>query len=200
MMNKKNVGIFIFDSVEILDFAGPYEVFSSTRLVKKCQSNISKLPNPFNVFTISEKKKNIKTNGDLSVKSTYTFKDAPKLNVLIVPGGLGTRKIIKNNNVINWINSNKKIEMLASVCTGALLLGKAGLLKNRRATTHWGALKLLKEISPSTKVIDKKKFVFDAYYTSAGVSAGIDMSLDIVRHFFGKTIAKNTAKFMEYNY
>ena len=200
MKRKKNVGIFVFDAVEILDFAGPYEVFSSARLIKESKSNIYDFPNPFEVFTISEKRKNIKANGNLLIKSNYTFEDAPKLNVLIIPGGIGTRKLIKNKNVINWINTNKNIEILASVCTGALLLGKAGLLIDKKATTHWGALELLKVITPSTKIIKNKKFVFDTYYTSAGVSSGIAMSLNIVEFFLGKIVAKNTAKFMEYNY
>ena len=101
---------------------------------------------------------------------------------------------------MNWLRLKQNIDILASVCTGSLLLAKAGLLEGRRATTHWGALKLLKNISPSTKVIEKKKYVFDKYYTSAGVATGIDMSLHIIEKVLGKTVAKNTAKYIEYKY
>ena len=197
---KKNVGIFIFDSVEVLDFAGPYEVFSSARLSKKSQSAIAKLKSPFNVFTFSEDKKNITATGGLHLKSRFTIKDCPKLDITIIPGGLGTRKLLTNKKFLNWLNSNKDNGIIASVCTGALLLAKAGMLHEKKATTHWGSLELLKKISPSTSVFKNKKFVFDKYYTSAGVSSGIDMSLKILDELMGKTIAKNTAKYIDYNY
>ena len=197
---KKNVGIFIFDSVEVLDFAGPYEVFSSARFSKKSQSAIAKLKSPFNVFTFSEEKKNITATGGLLLKSRFTIKDCPKLDITIIPGGLGTRKLLTNKKFLKWLNTNKNNGIIASVCTGALLLAKAGMLHERKATTHWGALELLKRISPTTSVFKNKKFVFDKYYTSAGVSSGIDMSLYILDKLMGKTIAKNAAKYIEYKY
>lgn len=197
---KKNVGIFIFDSVEVLDFAGPYEVFASTRFSSKSNAAIHKLSCPFNVFTFTEKKKIITCTGGLSVKSDFTLNDCPKLDILIVPGGIGTRKLLKNNNILNWLVANKDINIIASVCTGSLILAKAGLLDNKKATSHWGALELLKKLSPSTRILTNKKFVFDTYYTSAGVSSGINMSLDIIEKLLGKKIAQNTAKYIEYDY
>ena len=101
---------------------------------------------------------------------------------------------------MNWLVANKDINIIASVCTGSLLLAKAGLLDNKKATSHWGALKLLKKLSPSTQILTNKKFVFDKYYTSAGVSAGINMSLHIIEKLLGKKIAQNTAKYIEYDY
>ncbi len=199
-IKKKNVGIFIFDSVEVLDFAGPYEVFASTRLTNTGNASIHKLPCPFNVFTFSEKKKYITCTGGLSVKSDFTLNDCPKLDLLIIPGGIGTRVLLKNNNILNWLVANRNINIIASVCTGSLLLAKAGLLDNKKATSHWGALELLKKLSPSTQILTNKKFVFDTYYTSAGVSAGINMSLSIIEKLLGKKIAQNTAKYMEYDY
>ena len=199
-IKKKNVGIFIFDSVEILDFTGPYEVFSSTRLTSKSIASIHKLTCPFNVFTFTEKKIFITCTGGLSVKSDYTLSDCPKLDLLIIPGGIGTRMLLKNNNILDWLAANKDINIIASVCTGSLLLAKAGLLDNKKATSHWSALKLLKKLSPSTQVLANKKFVFDKYYTSAGVSAGINMSLHIIEKLLGKKIAQNTAKYIEYDY
>lgn len=200
LVKKRNVGIFIFDLVEILDFSGPYEVFSSVRLSKKSTSSIQNLAQAFNVFTVSEKKKLITTTGGLRVKSDFILKNCPTLDILIVPGGIGTRKLLDNKNVLKWLLFKKDIDIVASVCTGSLLLAKAGLLKERKATTHWGALKLLKKLSPSTKVIKRKKFIFDNYYTSAGISSGIDMSLHIIEKLLGKKIAKNTAKYIEYKY
>ena len=197
-IEKKNVGIFIFDSVEVLDFAGPYEVFSCTRLEKKSNPIIHNLPAPFNTFTISERRKNIITTGGQIVKSKYNFKTCPELDILIIPGGVGTRKLLSNKKVLKWIVSHSETPILASVCTGSLLLAKAQLLVNRIATTHWGALDLLKKISPTTKIINNRRFTFDKYYTSSGVSAGIDMSLFIVEKICGKKVSINTAKYMEY--
>ena len=200
MHDKKNVGIFIFDLVEVLDFSGPYEVFSCTRLAKKSSASILKLPPAFNVFTFSEKKKYISTSGGLKIRSDFLLKNCPYLDILIIPGGIGTRKLLKNKKILDWLILNQNINIIASVCTGSLLLAKAGLLKGKKATTHWGALKLLKKISPSTNVVNNNKYVFDTYYTSAGVSTGIDMSLHIIENIFGKTIANNTAKYIEYKY
>ena len=116
-------------------------------------------------------------------------------------------KSIKGPNILyptviiaGIIPANKDINIIASVCTGSLLLAKAGLLDNKKATSHWGALKLLKKLSPSTQILTNEKFVFDTYYTSAGVSAGINMSLHIIEKLLGKKIAQNTAKYKEHDY
>ncbi len=198
--SKKNVGIFIFDLVEVLDFSGPYEVFSSATLVKKSTASIQNKPKAFNVFTFSEKKKYITASGGLRVKCDFLLKNCPALDILIVPGGIGTRKLLENKKILNWLKLKKNVGIIASVCTGSLLLAKAGLLEKKKATTHWGALKLLKKISPSTTVITGNKYVLDKYYTSAGVATGIDMSLHIIEDVCGKIIAKNTAKYIEYKY
>ena len=199
---KKNLGIFIFDDVEILDFTGPYEVFSATRLSKKVLSKknikeIYKTESPFNIFTISENKKDITTRGGLKVSCDYIFFDDPMVDILLLPGGLGTRKLINNKNVISWIKKKKDIELMFSVCTGSLLLAAAGLLRNQKAATHWSAEGLLKRISPSTQ-ITRKRYVMDHFYSSAGVASGIDLSLRIVEKYFGKRVADNTSKYIEY--
>ena len=199
---KKNLGILVFNDVEILDFAGPYEVFSSTRLTSQVLNknnllNIYKRNSPLNIFTISLKKKII-TYGGLKVITDYSLSNSPKLDILLIPGGIGTRILLKNKRIISWINSKKNLDFIISVCTGSLLLAKAGLLKNRRATTHWGATEFLKKISPTTHVIKKRYVASDNIYTSSGVSSGIDLSLYIVEKLYGEKIAKNTAKYMEY--
>ena len=201
MINKKkNVGIFIFDNVEILDFTGPYQVFSSVRLSRESRADIYNIPAPFYTFTVSEKEKEIITSGGLKINSTYNFKNCPKLDVLIIPGGIGTRKLLKNKIVLDWICSNKNVPIVASVCTGVLLLAKNGMLNSKQATTHWGAYTLLNSIDPTINIIKNKRYVFDKYYSSSGVSAGIDMTLHIIEKIYGKNIAKNTAKYMEYQY
>ncbi len=197
-MKKKFLGIFLFDKVEVLDFAGPFEVFSSTRVVKESGKRDSTPLSPFKLVTISEKDRKIITTGGLTIFSDFIFKNCPKLDVLIIPGGIGTRSLLKNKDVINWIKKHADIDLLCSVCTGSLLLAKAELLRNKTATTHREAINFLKEISPSTNVISTKRFVYDTYFTSAGVSAGIDLSLKIVEMFYGKETAINTARYMEY--
>lgn len=196
------IGMFIFKDVEILDFTGPYEVFSSVRktskiLSKKNINEIYKKPSPFKVFTISSKNKNIITSGGMKVICDYNFLDAPNFDILLVPGGKGTRNLLNNQLVLSWLKEKQKSKLIMSVCTGSLLLGAAGLLKNQNATTHWSALQLLKKISPSTSVV-KKRYVIDKVVSSSGVSSGIDLSLKVVELFYGKIIAKNTAKYMEY--
>ena len=197
---RKNVGIFIFDNVEILDFSGPYEVFSSVRLSIKSRADIYNIPAPFYTFTISEKQKEITTSGGLKITSNYNFNNYPKLDILIIPGGVGTRKLLLNKVVLDWISSNKSVPIIASVCTGVLVLAKSGMLKNKKATTHWGAFDTLRNIDSTIVILKNKRYVFDKYYSSSGVSAGIDMSLHIIEKIYGKNIAKNTAKYMEYKY
>ena len=200
IIKKKNVGILIFDNVEILDFSGPYEVFSSVRLSAESRADIYNIPAPFYTFTISEKKKEVTTSGGLIVNSNYNFNNHPKLDILIIPGGIGTRKLLCNKVVLDWISSNKNAPIIASVCTGVLLLAKNGMLHKKKATTHWGAFDILEKIDQTITIIKNKRFVFDKYYSSSGVSAGIDMSLHIIEKIYDKTIAQNTAKYMEYKY
>ncbi|MGH8007108.1 MAG: DJ-1/PfpI family protein, partial [Candidatus Binatia bacterium] len=118
----------------------------------------------------------------------------------VVPGGWGTRKEMNNERLLRWIaDRSRQIEILTSVCTGALLLGKAGLLDGKRATTHWRSLDWMQELFPRTAV-EKQLHVVedDALLTSAGISAGIDMALKVVSRYFGEAIARATAKHMEY--
>ena len=198
-----NVGIFLFNDVEILYFTGPYEVFASTRKTNKVlnKSNISEIykkPSPFKIFTVSTENKNIVTSGGMKVISNYNFLDVPKFEILLIPGGIGTRKLISNKKVLSWISNQRNTKLIISICTGSLILAAAGLLKSKRATTHWCALKLLKEISPST-IVENKRYVMDKIFSSSGVASGIDLSLKVVENLFGKRIARNTAKYMEYN-
>ena len=199
MKIKSNVGILIFDDVEILDFAGPFEVFSRVRTIPGIESRWNEDSAPYSVFTIGKKNKTITAIGGLKILPEYTFDSFPKIDILVVPGGFGARVLLDDKPTINWIKEIAEFSSkICSVCTGSLVLAKAGLLKNRRATSHWGALHLLNEIDPTIEVDQDKRFVDDDLVTSAGVSAGIDMAFYIVEQTCGIEVANETAHFIDY--
>lgn len=195
-MNKQRmVGILLFDEVEVLDFAGPFEVFSVT-------TYLGNDANPFIVKTISETGRAVHARNCLKVQPDYDFSTAPSLDILIIPGGYGAEEVeIHNTALLEWIRrQNDKVELLASVCTGALLLAKAGLLDGKKATTHWLDTDRLQNEFPKVDVQRNKKFVDEgSIITSGGISAGINMSFHIISRFLGVEIARNTAKRMEYD-
>jgi transcriptional regulator GlxA family with amidase domain len=198
-MEKLNTGILIFDNVEVLDFTGPYEVFSRTRLQPGVISRRTETSAPFCVFTVSLSSSTIRATGGLQVIPDYQVSAAPPIDLLVVPGGYGTRTLLDDSPTLEWIcrtAANCRIAM--SICTGALLYAKIGLLRNRRATTHWAALDLLSEIDSTITVEQDTRVVHDQIITSAGISAGIDMALSVVEHLHGKEVADETARYMEY--
>lgn len=201
-MNKKIpliVGILIFDDVEILDVAGPFEVFAVTRLNEEQRLQQS---SPFKVYLISETNKQITAIGGLRLTPDVTISECPELDLLVVPGGWGTRKESKNKILVKWIgNQFTNNRLIASVCTGSSLLGKAGLLDGRDATTHWRAFDFLQESAPKARILKNVRFTLtEPIFTSAGVSAGIDLALRIVSHVFGTEVGQATARQMEYPY
>lgn len=198
-MQKIKVGIFIYDNVEVLDFAGPYEVFSVTRSTDKPDYAD---PCPFELILVSEMSRKIKTMGGMRVVPDNNFDDFPDVDVLIIPGGLGERHEHDNSIIHHFLKTQaKKVKTLASVCTGAFFLGKAGLLNGRKATTHTLSLNRMSDMFPDVEVITNKRYVEDGnIITSAGISAGIDMSLYIVAKYLGEDVARFTAKEMEYPY
>ena len=199
-MKKINVGILIFNEVEVLDFAGPYEVFSRTRMIKGAESRRNDDNAPFNPFTISIDTKHLTATGGLKIIADYTFNNFPKIDILIVPGGYGTRTLLNNEILLKWIKAvSDKANITASVCTGSLLLAKAGLLEGKRATTHWGAIEALKSISKDIHVISDRRVVNDEIITSAGVSSGIDMAFMIVETLYGEEVSSDTAKYIEFH-
>lgn len=198
-MEKLNVGILIFDGVEVLDFAGPYEVFSRTRLVSGVESRRTDESAPLKVFTVAKTDALVSTTGDLQVLPAYSFADAPRIDILVVPGGFGTRALLNDEETLGWIRSvARSAKQTTSVCTGALLLAKAGLLEGRRATTHWAALDLLDSLDAGVKVDRDARVVHDGVITSAGVAAGIDMAFDLVELLFGREVADETARYIEF--
>src|SRR6202035_766159 len=198
-MDPWNVGILIFDDVEVLDFAGPFEVFSRTRTVPGVESRRSEESAPFRVFTVEKTKAPVVATGGLIVVPAFGFGDAPAIDLLLVPGGFGTRPLLEDEETLRWIRATAAAsKRLTSVCTGALLLAKAGLLEGRRATTHWASLGLLATISPNVRVEREVRFVDDGVITSAGVSAGIDMAFYVVESLCGRAVAEETARYMDY--
>lgn len=193
MMNKWSVGIFLFNEVEVLDFAGPFEVFSVTEV------NEEKI---FTVYTVSENGEMITARNGLKVQPDYSIENLPPVDILIIPGGLDARKYeIKNEIVIKWIRQQmKEVKLMTSVCTGALLLAKAGLLEGLKATTHWASIEKFKNEFQNVEVIENVKFVDEGHIiTSAGISAGINMAFHIVKNLLGVHVAEDTAKRMEYD-
>lgn len=197
-MDRFTVGILVFDDVEVLDFAGPFEVFSTTRLPGQDSSDEN--DSPFRVVTIAERQGLVKCRGGLLVQPHHTIDDHPPLDILLVPGGPGTRREDSNQRLLDWIASQDRTTRLTtSVCTGAFLLAARGLLDNLPATTHWGSIERLKMSRPQVDVREGVRYIDNGHIlTSAGVSAGIDMSLHIVGRLLGEEVARQTARRMEY--
>jgi len=196
-MTDKRVGILIFPAVEVLDFCGPYEVFSVTRLNEDRRREES---SPFELLLVAQSGEPVVATGGLRVIPDVTLDTCPSLDILVVPGGWGTRKEISNQRLLTWISERaKQVETLTSVCTGAMLLGQAGLLDGRRATTHWRSLDQMRQSFPAVTVEDKLHVVEDGHVlTSAGISAGIDMALRVVARYFGDAVGRATSRHMEY--
>jgi transcriptional regulator GlxA family with amidase domain len=195
----RSVGIFIFDEVEVLDFAGPFEVFSVASRVKRRQEPQSQPP--FKAFTIGRTSGPIKARAALSVTPDFTFVDHPPIDVLVIPGGVVTEELGKNA-VVGWIGETAaKAKIVAGVCTGAFLLAKAGLLDGKRAITHWSDIPDLKAMFPKVRVQEEGRWVEEGnIITSAGISAGIDMCLHLVERLEGRKLALDTARQMDYRW
>lgn len=186
-----SVGIFLFGDIELLDFAGPLEVYSVTGQLSE---------DTFHAFTVTQDGKAIRSVNGLTVVPDYSFTNHPQINVLVIPGGVGTKAEMGKQAVLDWImKTHKDAKITMSVCSGARLLGKLGLLDGRECTTHHEVAEHLGEIAPSAIINIDKRFVGDGrLYTSAGISAGIDLSLHIVEKLFGSDVMHKTVAYMEY--
>jgi transcriptional regulator GlxA family with amidase domain len=193
------VGILIFDEVEVLDFCGPFEVFASASATGEAPRDERRL---FTVLTIAEENRTIHCRGGLLVQPHHSLADHPPLDILVVPGGYGTRRELSNPVVLDWIAAqDKQTSLTTSVCTGAFLLAADGLLDGKRATTHWASIDWLREHYPAIDVRADERVVDEGHIvTSAGVSAGIDMALHVVARLHGHAIAADTARGMEYDW
>ena len=186
-MKPRNVAILLFDDVEVLDFAGPFEVFAVASELHDYAL--------FRVFTVAASAGPIRARNGLSVLPDYPLESAPRPDVLIIPGGIGTRALMHNTAICGWIAATAgQAELTLSVCSGALLLAKAGLLAGLRATTHHQVLELLREVAPDTEVIAGERYVDNGQIiTAAGISTAIDASLYVVGRLCGAEDSVRTA-------
>jgi len=198
----RTVAILLFNEIEVLDFAGPFEVFGVAGRHDD--------PKPFRVFTVAEQGPVYARNG-LSLNPTYLLNDHPKADIIIVPGGggrhedgtpYGSRREMDNLAVLNWVRRTaKSAELVLSVCTGSYILGRSGLLDGLAATTHFLAVEGMQQAAPTTEIRPTERYIDTGkIITSAGISAGIDMSLYVVGRLLGKKVADETARYMQYDH
>ena len=184
----RTVGIVLFPDVEELDFVGPLEALGAMAFIDR----------GWQVVTIAEAGGRVRARHGLSVNVDHSFADAPPLDVLLVPGGQGTRQEVDNPRMIEFVReAGANARYVTSVCTGAFILHRAGFLSGRRATTHWGAIGQLRELG-DVEVVEER-FVQDGnVITAAGFSAGIDMALYLASLLTDRQTAQNVQKLMEY--
>lgn len=187
-----NIGIYIYEQAEVLDFAGPFEVFSTAKRLGA---------DSINVFFVAEQEKVVSARGGFKVIADYTIADHPTIDLLMVVGGVHTAEMNKAN-VTSWLNSTAlDAAHVACVCTGVFILAKTGLLAGATVTTHWEDIADLTLKFPELTVISDNRWVsWRKYTTSGGISAGIDMSLHLVSKLFGEQQAIMVAKQMEYHW
>lgn len=191
----KNVGILIFNDAEVLDFAGPFEVFSVT-----AQINPEK---PFNVFTIARDERIVSAVNGLKIQPDYTIHNHPVIDILIVSGGQGTRALLTDHPLLAWVEKiHQSAELTLSICSASRLMGKLGLLNNKPFCTHHQVYEHMAELSPRAVPQPERLFTksSDKLYTSGGISAGIDLSFFTIARLLGESVAIRTAEYMEYNY
>ena len=196
MMPRRRVAILLFQGVELLDFAGPFEVFSAARLTAETRERL------MDVFTVAESLEPIKCNNPVTVLPDFTLANCPPAELLVVPGGMGTRTAINRPELIDWIAQRaQQVELMTSVCTGSFLLAKAGLLAGKATTTHWASIERMRHDFPGLEVRENTRWV-DAgnVVSSSGVSAGIDMALYVLQRLYTPTVAAATARGIEYDY
>jgi transcriptional regulator GlxA family with amidase domain len=193
----RTVGILVYDEVEVLDFAGPFEVFSTaSRVARRLAPDA---PAPFAVTLVAETLRPVRARAGLLVQPDHDLDDHPPLDVLIVPGGLHDGPLARPA-VIAWLARQlAATPLVASVCTGAFLLARAGLPDGLEVTTHWEDVADLRRDFPRLRVREGVRWVeHERLLTSAGISAGLDMSLRVVARLEGQALAERTARQMDY--
>ena len=187
------IGILMFEEMEELDAVGPWEVLGYwTKYFPE---------DGYEIVNFSRDGGEVTCAKGLRIATQHSYITVPDLDVLIYPGGFGTRSHLKDDAQLEWLRTQRpRVRVVASVCTGSLVLAAAGLLTNRRATTHWASLELLAELDPTIDVRPDEHYVDeDDVVTSAGVSAGIDMALHLVRRFTNDERARQVRRGIQYD-
>lgn len=206
---KWKIGVLLFDLVDIMDFMGPYEVFSMTTYSEKDVPELlmgthpNQVNKPFRVYTISHNGEPVTSHHGLKIIPDYSFDTAPKFDILLVPGGpfQAIKNLLANDAIIEWITKqSQQVNLMTSVCSGAFMLAKAGLLSEKNATTNHVALDYLEKTFQDINVIRDQKVVEDGnIITSQGISSGINMAFYVVEKLLGTDVARLTAKTIEYD-
>ena len=189
----RHIGVVLFDDVEELDAVGPWEVLAHwTQQHPEDGWAVSCVSREGGVVTCAK---------GLSLLAHHSFADAPDFEVLLHPGGRGTRAQLRDEQHLDWVRRQReRVPLMTSVCTGALVYAAAGLLTGRPATTHWSTLQLLGELDASIQVRPDDRFVDDGdVITSAGVSAGIDMALHLIARLVGPERARQVRRGIQYD-
>jgi transcriptional regulator GlxA family with amidase domain len=189
----RRLGIVLFDNVEELDAVGPWEVLAYWALNYR--------DDDVEISSLSPQGGEVTAAKGLRMVAQYSFADAPTYDVLVHPGGQGTRPQMRDDQHLEWVQKQRaSVPLMTSVCTGSLVYAAAGLLRNRPAPTHWAALDLLAETDPTIDVRREARYVDDGeIVTSAGVAAGIDMALHLVRRLAGEQRARDVRRGIQYD-
>lgn len=189
---RRTVGVLLFPAFEVLDVFGPLEVFGNRNFADM----------PFAVTTVAERPGPVASAQGPSALAEHGFDDCPRLDVLLVPGGIGTRAEVGNSVLLEWLERRApEAEIVASVCTGAALLARAGLLDGHRATTNKRSFSWVEEQGPAVRWVREARWVDDGkFVTSSGVSAGVDMALHLTARLVGRESAETVARMMEYQW
>ncbi len=192
----RNVAIVVYEGMEILDFAGPAEVFAAAGSFAHPGKGTA-----LNVYTVSKSTKPLKSQGFITIVPEYSIENAPRPDLVVIPGG-SSGSITNDPEFFGWVKGAAgKSEVTLTVCTGAFVLAKAGYLDGKEITTWYGAVEKLRLEAPKSTVQSGRRFVDNGrFVTTAGVSAGIDGSLHVVARLFGRAVADQTARYMEYHW
>jgi transcriptional regulator GlxA family with amidase domain len=196
---EKTIGILIYPDVEVLDFCGSYEVFATTRLDEEMRRESE---SPIHQLLVSESTELVRASGGMKILPDVDFATCPRVDMLLVPGGHGIRALFHVPEYLEWLQRMaQQVDRLASVGTGSLLLGEAGLLVGKNATTHFRSVDFFRQRYSRTSLRPELPVVIDGNITTANsIRAGIDMALYLVAQIYGQTIARTAARQMEYPY
>jgi transcriptional regulator GlxA family with amidase domain len=194
---EMTVGILIYPDAEVLDFCGPFEIFATTRLSEETRRETV---SPIRQLLVTEATGAVRASGGMRLLADVDFPSCPRLDTLLVPGGSGIRALIHQPEYLDWLRyMAPRVDRIASVGTGSLLLAEAGLLVGKKATTHFHSVDFFRERFPRTSLLAEQPVVVDGNITTANsIRAGMDMALYLVAQTYGPTIAREAARQMEY--